>query len=450
MARRIAGLAVAVTMAAGAFAEAKAPLPFACGERVVFLGDSITHGCGYVARLRFLADARAPETAPVLMSAGISGDWAGGGLERLDWDVFPKKPDRVFVMFGMNDFGNAWAHAVPTEKEAANRRRIEKTYRAKLNAIVDALTARGVRCTLMTPSPYDEYSRDPKLPEPSFDRNSGALSRAAEIVRDIADRRELELVDLHAPMTALVKAHPELRLCGTDRVHPGGAGHLLMAVLIADAMWLNPHVTPVKDSYGASVKVYAKKLEKPSFTHRPRTLQVPFTDEYRALDALCRFTERLNLENLRIPDLEPGRWTLSADGKARGAFTREEFDAGVNLAPLPTPAHAQARKAWDLALKLREVEVRLRDIAYMTQFLKKFGTDLADEKACFARLDKWLEDSSKTHEKVYVPYWKQCVAQYKKWRPQQRKVEEEFARLRAELHAACTPPAATFSFAPAK
>lgn len=74
--------------------------------RIVALGDSLTAGLGLP------ADAAFPEKlnealkrkgiAAVVSNAGVSGDTASGGLERLDWSV-PDGGDAVILELGAND-----------------------------------------------------------------------------------------------------------------------------------------------------------------------------------------------------------------------------------------------------------------------------------------------------------------------------------------------------------
>ncbi|MCR5751783.1 MAG: hypothetical protein K6G91_07465, partial [Kiritimatiellae bacterium] len=74
--------------------------PFRDGERILFLGDSITHGGWYVAQLQYIWQLRNPGKRATFINCGICGNTAKSGLARFDWDVAPEKPDRIFVMFG--------------------------------------------------------------------------------------------------------------------------------------------------------------------------------------------------------------------------------------------------------------------------------------------------------------------------------------------------------------
>ena len=96
-----AGLAgvVASLMLTGAVAQSR-PL------RVVALGDSLTAGYLLPAPAAFPAvlerALRARGLAVEIANAGVSGDTASQGLERLDWSV-PDGTDAVIVELGAND-----------------------------------------------------------------------------------------------------------------------------------------------------------------------------------------------------------------------------------------------------------------------------------------------------------------------------------------------------------
>lgn len=74
---------------------------------IVALGDSLTAGYGldgnaaFPARLQAALRARG-YTGVTITNAGVSGDTASGGLQRLDWSV-PQGTDAVIIELGAND-----------------------------------------------------------------------------------------------------------------------------------------------------------------------------------------------------------------------------------------------------------------------------------------------------------------------------------------------------------
>lgn len=74
--------------------------------KIVALGDSLTAGLGLPAQDAFPAKLQASLKAKgiqtTVINAGVSGDTAAGGLERLDWSV-PDDTDAVILELGAND-----------------------------------------------------------------------------------------------------------------------------------------------------------------------------------------------------------------------------------------------------------------------------------------------------------------------------------------------------------
>jgi acyl-CoA thioesterase-1 len=97
----LAGLTtLAVLLAAPAMAQGQRPL------RIVALGDSLTAGYGLPSQAAFPAQLqqalRARGHNVEIVNAGVSGDTATGGLERLDWSV-GEGVDGVILELGAND-----------------------------------------------------------------------------------------------------------------------------------------------------------------------------------------------------------------------------------------------------------------------------------------------------------------------------------------------------------
>ena len=74
--------------------------------KIVAFGDSLTAGFGLAAGetfpVRLAAALSAKGLAVVVADAGVSGDTAAGGLDRLDWSV-PDGTDAVILELGAND-----------------------------------------------------------------------------------------------------------------------------------------------------------------------------------------------------------------------------------------------------------------------------------------------------------------------------------------------------------
>jgi acyl-CoA thioesterase I len=116
--------------------------------KVVVLGDSLSAGYGlpaaaaFPARLQQALKTKGIETD--MINAGVSGDTATGGLERLDWSV-PQDADAVVLELGAND---------------ALRGTDPKVPRKALAAILDRLKARNIPVLLCGMLAPPNYGRD--------------------------------------------------------------------------------------------------------------------------------------------------------------------------------------------------------------------------------------------------------------------------------------------------
>ena len=113
--------------------------------KMVVLGDSLSAGLGLAAASAFparLQKALKDKGIDVeMVNAGVSGDTASGGRDRLDWSV-PEGTEAVIVELGAND---------------ALRGIDPKITRAALSDIVRRLKARGVAvmlCGMLAPPNY--------------------------------------------------------------------------------------------------------------------------------------------------------------------------------------------------------------------------------------------------------------------------------------------------------
>ncbi len=185
-----------------------APARAAAGERIVFLGDSITDGNTYPLLVRqALAEAGRP--APVCINAGIGGDTAAGMRKRLDRDVFVHKAARVTLSAGINDV----LHKVKPSD-----------YEADVAAIAEQCKARGIPLVVLTTSVLG----------PKWADADKALAEYNAILHRVAERHGFRVAEVNALMQ---QARAQgTQLLDEDQVHPNFAGHRLIARAVLDAL----------------------------------------------------------------------------------------------------------------------------------------------------------------------------------------------------------------------
>ena len=103
--KRIAFLLAAFVFSGLGASVAQTVTPFEDDDRAVFLGNSITDGGHYHSYIWLYYMTRFPYMNLEVYNAGIGGNTAGDMYERLDGDVFGKRPTVLMVTFGMNDTG---------------------------------------------------------------------------------------------------------------------------------------------------------------------------------------------------------------------------------------------------------------------------------------------------------------------------------------------------------
>ena len=391
---------------------------FADGERVVFYGDSITHGGKYIYYLQVFQNLRHPGSNVRLINGGRSGDTASGGLRRFDRDILPIKANRAFVMFGMNDIGRGhWKSVEPSEKESAARAHAVDSYRANMTKLAGRFLDAGIKTVLITPSPFDQYGVFEKANIPFC--NDPGLASCATIVRELAAAHNLGLVDLHAPMTQLFKDHAaDYHFC-KDRVHPGDEGHLIMAAHVLDAMHVSPVVARVQidaakgtvartgrgQTMNVSVSALRAATSGVAFTYAPKALPFPKLPEYETAAAFYPLTERLNQEVIAVAPLAPGRYDLAFDGATVGTFSDEDFAKGVNVALLDTPNQKRAQTLAAPMRRLQANQTRVRQVKLVQLILQDANVDDSDREAADAWLANWLEEKKKSEWYNGVKAW---------------------------------------------
>jgi lysophospholipase L1-like esterase len=193
------------------------------GDRIVFLGDSITAANAYTRDVETFLRLRHPDDGLSFFNVGIGGHSALEGRRRLDHDVLRYNPTLVLVNFGMNDAG----YAAGTK---ASR------FDVHMGAILDALAARKVRVVWLEPTPVDTRGLTAQAPAA---RRAANLERFVQYVRSEGARRGIPVVPLFDALREAISFDgPQDRLGKLipDRIHPSSGGHALVAAAILRAL----------------------------------------------------------------------------------------------------------------------------------------------------------------------------------------------------------------------
>ncbi len=350
-------------------------------DSVVFLGDSITEQKLYTTYIEAYTLTRFPDKVFTFRNVGWGGDTAwlrqrahpdekalfaatGSLLDEmvtravnagLDRDVLPHKPTAVTIKFGMND------HAYQPFRED-----ICRAYSRSQTELVNVLKKNGARVALLTPQPIED-----KRPDPDKDVRNQSLRKFSDALSAVAATNGALFVDQFDPYMKIMldarAAKPDAFIGGGDAVHPGPAGHTLMAWTILKQLqapalvscakldvtrWLRSKVVCEKNCTVSNVKVTDGVL---SFDRLDSALPMPIDARAAAALQLAPLTDDLNRYMLKVSGLRAAAYAVAIDGAKVATLTREELDACVNLATLATPSTAQALQVLDLVFQKNNV-----------------------------------------------------------------------------------------------
>jgi lysophospholipase L1-like esterase len=198
------------------------------GQRVVFLGDSITQAGagpgGYVTLVREAIAKRRPNAGIEVVGAGISGNRVPDLEKRLERDVLEKKPDVVVIYIGINDVWHSLrGRGTPKDEfEQGLHRLIEQIRKAT-----------GATVVLCTPSVIGEKTD-------GSNQLDEMLEEYAAIGRKVALAEKIPLLDLRKAFLSHLKGHnpnnAEKGVLTTDGVHLNATGNQFVASQMLTAL----------------------------------------------------------------------------------------------------------------------------------------------------------------------------------------------------------------------
>ncbi len=334
-------LALLLLLAPAAVA-ADEPLRLEAHDRIVFLGDSITHAGFYVEPIETMLWSFFPDLELEFFNAGVSGDVAAQAAERLDAEVLEQDPDVVLVLLGMNDAGYV----------AFDPARLER-YREGMNEIVTRLVHETeAEVVLLSPTFYDPVA----AANPAPDYNA-TLVRYGEVCRELARENGCRFIDLNRPMqraTDLMRAQDPKFSLTHDGVHPDAGGGLV----IADAVL-----------QGLLVEVDPEVLELRPGTQPVRLTRFPVAllpESVEPLAKAIRFPERWSAYVLDPSALPEGQWRVTI-----GGGEPVEVVGGHEAEATPIAVDALEERARELRrLNQRRRQVIATDIRDAVQLVK--------------------------------------------------------------------------------
>ncbi len=408
--------------------------PFKDGDRVGFLGNSITDGGHYHSYIWLYYMTRFPDMRLTVLNMGIGGDKASDMVRRLDGDVFSKRPSVLITTFGMNDTGYFEYNGDEPGKFADEKVKESHDAYNMMEARFKGLV--NTRIVLMGSSPYDETAViEGNTP---FKNKNKAMLRIVDFQQKSAESNGWEFIDFNKLMTDInlkfQQNDPKFTLCGNDRIHPDNNGHMVMAYLFLKAQGFagkevaNISVDASKGSVVSSSNCEISDLKKTStgitFNYLANALPYPMDTIARGWGnsksqaealSIVPFVDEMNKEVLTVKGLT-GKYKLIIDTEEIGVWSGNDFAKGINLAVLSnTPQYRQALKVMFLNEERWEIERHFREYAWVQYnfFLPKGITNL-DTREAIEILDKykandgWLRGRRDLYSKAMFPEIRQA------------------------------------------
>ena len=201
------------------------------------LGDSVTQGAMELGRwspekvdhrlFQQQLESLYPSTPFSMFNAGVDGNNAKQGLERMPRDVIRHQPDLVLVAFGLNDCGAGLAELPGFEETLL---KIVGLIRSQTEADIVLITP-----PFMAREQTSRVHPQHQIHAESIFRlqNEGVLAAYAETIRKVAREQKVVLADVHAEWARLEASgvNTTTWLCNGLN-HPDELGHQLAASVL--------------------------------------------------------------------------------------------------------------------------------------------------------------------------------------------------------------------------
>jgi len=368
---------------------------FKAGDRVMFLGDSITEQYQYSTDIELYLTTRFPKWNILFMNAGISGDTATGGAGRFASHVLAEKPTAITINFGMNDAGYG--------NFDENR---QKPYLQNTEKMLAYAKAAGARVALLSPNAVDRRVQERfklylETQKQFYAPLSGlAAKHGASFVDQYAiTRGELERMEKDEAKTVIPFG---------DGFHTSSNGGMMMAHAIltglkAPAMVSDLSIDVAKKdvkAQGCAVTASELAVDEVTFERLDESLPIPVQKDWVTLLPYLNDLKDLNWYGLKVTGLAEGNYKLLIDGAEVAAYSSKQLEAGVNVGNVTTgPIHAQAQKVFDaINAKNGMVHQRFRGVVMFNA--PDWLADVVAERKP-AELNKRMEQIKAKQAEVY-------------------------------------------------
>ena len=320
-------------------APAPGPLLLQPGDTLAIIGDSITEQKMYSRLIETYLTVCVPELKITARQFGWSGETAEGFLKRMTNDCLRFQPTVATLCYGMNDH-----HYRPFDEENA------KWYEEKYSAVVANLEASGARVVVGSAGCVGKVPGWTHSSPFTRDELNVNLCAFRDIDIAIAEKYHARFADVFWTMlnasylgeTRYATTNGSYMVSGKDGVHPGWAGHLVMAYAFLRALGLDGDIGTLSVDLGAKTATATAGHEVKSFQDNTLTVvssKYPFCvsgetnvdTSLRSGTTLVPFFQDLNRFRLVVKNATAANYQVIW-GPATNTYTAAQLAEGVNLA----------------------------------------------------------------------------------------------------------------------
>lgn len=204
------------------------------GKKILFLGDSITEGCGASGSEKTFCSIIAHKYGACCVNYGIGGTRIArqskpSAEERWDKDfcsrvsAMQNGADAVVVFGGTNDYGHGDAPI------GSMNDRTPDTFYGALHTLYSSLIEKYIGAPIVVITPLHRINENSPLGDGYKETAVGPLSFFVKIIREVAEYYSLPVLDLYATSGL----QPEVPIIKEkympDGLHPNDAGHIILA-----------------------------------------------------------------------------------------------------------------------------------------------------------------------------------------------------------------------------
>ena len=313
------------------------------GDRVCFVGNSITNNGEFYHNILLYYATRFPDEPITFFNCGISGDVCSGVLKRMNSDILIHNPNYAVIKLGMNDVNRSMynLHSNNNADTLAKREDAINSYKTNLDKIINIFLSKNIKVILQKPTIYDQTAVLKR--ENNFGVND-ALKRCADYIQTLADKYKLPVVDywtiLNNVNNEVQKKDSTATIIGQDRIHPGSVGHLIMAYqflktinapqTVAEIIIDNDAANSNRQSKNCVLSDFKNIKKEISFQVKENSLPFPTTDGQKQALELLPIVNDLSVEKFVVKGGK-GKKELLIDNSIIGTFASEELANGINL-----------------------------------------------------------------------------------------------------------------------